>query len=201
MRRKSWRKTSRIYSDRPCSGVCPASLAQVSVVVPEGVGSLAGMVEELAGVTVRLAHTDDLDSLLVLLREFADAPAPGRTAAAPAEGQHARAILATILDQPGRALLVAERDGEVVGTADLLIVPNLMRQGAPWAIVENVVVSERLRRHGIGRALFEEVLRLAREAGSYKLQLISNKHRGEAHAFYRSVGFVATAEGFRLYLE
>jgi hypothetical protein len=40
-----------------------------------------------------------------------------------------------------------------------------------------------------------------REAGSYKLQLLSNKHRIDAHAFYESVGFAASAEGFRLYFE
>jgi len=155
----------------------------------------------MRSVVVRPARPNDLDSLLVLLREFADAPAPGRTAAEPAEGALAREILVSVLEQPGRTLLVGEIGGEIVGTADLLIVPNLMRRGAPWAILENVVVTSRLRRQGIGRALLEEAIRQAREAGSYKLQLLSNKHRTDAHAFYESVGFAATAEGFRLYFE
>lgn len=150
---------------------------------------------------VRPARLDDLDSLLVLLREFGGIPAPGRTAAEPADGDRAREILASVLKQPGRALLVADKDGEIVGTADLLIVPNLMRNGAPWAILENVVVTQRLRRQGIGRALLKEAIRQARDAGSYKLQLLSNKHRTDAHSFYESVGFVANAEGFRLYFE
>jgi GNAT superfamily N-acetyltransferase len=139
--------------------------------------------------------------LLLLLREFGRAPAPGRSAAAPAEGREAHEILVAILEQSGRTLLVADVNGEIVGTADLLIVQNLMRGSAPWAMVENVVVADRVRRRGIGRALFDEAIRLARGAGSYKVQLLSNKHRRDAHAFYKAVGFTATAEGFRLYLE
>jgi GNAT superfamily N-acetyltransferase len=150
---------------------------------------------------VRPAHLNDLASVLVLLRENGGAPAPGRTAAEPAEGSRAREIFASMLEQPGRTLLVADSDGEIVGTADLLVVPNLMRQGAPWAILENVFVTDRLRRQGIGRALLNEAIRVAREAGSYKLQLPSNKHRTDAHAFYQSVGLTATAEGFRHYFD
>ncbi len=90
---------------------------------------------------VRPARPNDLVSLLVLLREFGGVPAPGRTAAEPADGDRAREILASVLEQRGRTLLVADRDGEIVGTADLLIVPNLMRRGAPWAILENVVAN------------------------------------------------------------
>jgi GNAT superfamily N-acetyltransferase len=76
-----------------------------------------------------------------------------------------------------------------------------MRHGAPWAILENVFVTGRLRRQGIGRALLDEAIRLAREARSYKLQLLSNKHRTDAHAFYQSLGLTATAEGFRHYFD
>jgi hypothetical protein len=41
----------------------------------------------------------------------------------------------------------------------------------------------------------------ARAAGVNKLQLLSHKrHVGEAHHFYRRVGFEPEAEGFRRYL-
>ncbi len=53
-----------------------------------------------------------------------------------------------MLEQPGRTLLVADSDGEIVGTADLLIVPNLMRRGAPWAILETVFVTDRSAARG-----------------------------------------------------
>jgi hypothetical protein len=43
----------------------------------------------------------------------------------------------------------------------------------------------------------------ASSAGCYKVQLLSHKRHGHdgAHAFYRSMGFEAEAEGFRMYLD
>jgi GNAT superfamily N-acetyltransferase len=96
---------------------------------------------------------------------------------------------------------VAELEGAVVGTADLLVVPNLTHRGDPWAIVENVVVATAARRRGVGRALLSHAVELARRAGCYKLQLLSMKHRTEAHAFYRSLGIEPVAEGFRIYFD
>lgn len=103
-------------------------------------------------------------------------------------------------DQTGRQLLVAEADGAIAGTLDLLIVTNMTHGGAPWAVIENVVVDENARGRGVGRTLIDEAVRRSSDAGCYKIQLLSNKRRTDAHAFYRSTGFEAVAEGFRRYL-
>jgi len=137
-----------------------------------------------------------LDDLLRLYHQLAN----NRDAAAPAPRMEATQVMDKIGGQAGRHLLVAAIDGHVVGTVDLLIVPNLTRGGASWAMVENVVVDSGQRRRGIGRALMSDVYQRCQRIGCYKIQLLSNKHRGEAHAFYRSVGFEAVAEGFRSYL-
>jgi ribosomal protein S18 acetylase RimI-like enzyme len=71
----------------------------------------------------------------------------------------------------------------------------------PWAIVENVIVAEQHRRRGVARRLLESLIETARAAGCCKLELISGKHRTGAHAFYRSVGMEAVAEGFKLYYD
>jgi ribosomal protein S18 acetylase RimI-like enzyme len=68
-------------------------------------------------------------------------------------------------------------------------------------VVENMIVDPGRRRTGIGSRLMEEVGRRAVAAGCYKVQLLSRKHRVEAHAFYESVGFEAVAEGFRCYFD
>ena len=113
-----------------------------------------------------------------------------------------RTILGDLVGQPGRRLLVAEVDGgRIAGTVDAVVVTNLTHLGRPWAIVENVVVAEDDRRGGIGRALMQEAIAYARERGCYKVQLLSAKHRDQAHEFYQSLGLVAVAEGFRIYLD
>ncbi|MGD0834520.1 MAG: GNAT family N-acetyltransferase [Candidatus Dormibacteria bacterium] len=146
-------------------------------------------------VEIRPAVAADLPTLLDLyeqLSEGADTP--------PATLEPAQAVFDDLVAQPGRTLLVAVADGKVVGTADLLVVsPNLHHEGRPWASVEYVVVDRHSRRRGAGRALMLDVVRRAREAGCYKLQLVSNRRRAEAHDFYRSVGFEDSAIGFRWY--
>ncbi len=149
-----------------------------------------------APVTVRLATGKDLPELLGLYRQLAGS----RLGALPADIDEATALFYRVLAQPDRQLLVTEVGGHVVGTADLLIVPNLTHGGAPWAIVENVMVDGASRRGGVGSALITEIARRCKEAGCYKIQLLSNKERTQAHRFYRSVGFEALAEGFRRFL-
>ncbi len=103
--------------------------------------------------------------------------------------------------QTGRALLVATVDGTVAGTADLCVLAGLTHGGRPWAVVEHVVVCERFRRRGVGRALMQEVVVRCRAAGCYKVQLASRQHRLGAHEFYRALGFETSALAFRLYLD
>jgi GNAT superfamily N-acetyltransferase len=151
----------------------------------------------MGDVLVRLAAEGDLDTLLELYRDLAGAEA----SALPGDRAEAAGVLAEILTDRSRHLVVAERDGEVLGTADLLVVANLTHEGRPWAIIENVIVARDARRTGVGAAIFAHLIELARDAGCCKLELLSGKHRGEAHAFYRSVGFEAVAEGFKLYFD
>jgi GNAT superfamily N-acetyltransferase len=149
-------------------------------------------------VEIRAATADDLDGILALYTELAG----DRPGAAPTGAAAGGPILAEILADPHRELLVAVApDGTLVGSVDGILAPNLTRGGRPWAIVENVIVAASARRTGIGSRLFEELRRRAIAAGCYKLQLLSRKQRAEAHAFYASVGFEPVAEGFRCYLD
>jgi GNAT superfamily N-acetyltransferase len=109
-------------------------------------------------------------------------------------------VFAEISSMPGHELLVAEEDNVVVGTLVLLIVPNFSHGALPWAIVENLVVDAGYRRRGIGQLLVDYALDRARKEGCYKVQLLSNVKRREAHWFYKALGFKTSAYGFRMYL-
>jgi ribosomal protein S18 acetylase RimI-like enzyme len=149
-------------------------------------------------VEVRPVRLEDAASLLQLYCELAD----GRKDALPASVDLTRVLLTEIVTQPARQLLVAEVDGgQLAGTVDVLMVTNLTHHGRPWAVVENVVVAEGHRRRGIGRALLQQAMGQARQAGCYKVQLTSGKLRTDAHPFYRSLGFEAVAEGFKTYFD
>src|SRR5947209_6872159 len=109
-----------------------------------------------AAASVRLAEKGDLDEVLRLYDQLAE----GRPASLPIR-EEASARYADLRSQVGRELLVAETGGVVCGTADLLVVPNLTHGGRPWMIIENVIVDQRFRRQGVGKALMDEVVRRA----------------------------------------
>ena len=83
-------------------------------------------------------------------------------------------------------LLVAHSDGGIVGSLTLVLVriPTGLR-----AIIEDVVVDERSRGQGVGRALNEHALEVARAAGAVTVDLTSRPSREAANHLYLSLGF------------
>ncbi|MFF2065695.1 GNAT family N-acetyltransferase [Streptomyces sp. NPDC058200] len=144
-------------------------------------------------ITVRSADRADLPFLLGLYRELNpdDAPLPAETAGA---------VWSAIAAQQGRTVLVAERGGVVVGTADCVVLPNLTRGGRSILFVENVVVAGAARRHGVGKQLMDAVVALGRSSGCYKVQLLAADD-AYVHTFYEACGFQVLAQGFRRYVE
>jgi GNAT superfamily N-acetyltransferase len=110
------------------------------------------------------------------------------------------ARLKEILDQiseRGGAVLGAEKDGSIVGTCTVAICPNLSWSGRPYAIIENVIVSESYRGQGIGKALLLEAQLLAENAGCYKVALMTGSKRMSTLKFYEACGFVGNKAGFQ----
>lgn len=85
----------------------------------------------------------------------------------------------------------------VLGTFTLLICINFGHGGKLFAVVENVAVNEAYRRQGIGKAMMEKAMLLAKENGCYKLMLSSDIKRENAHLFYDSLGFARHGLSFR----
>lgn len=144
--------------------------------------------------TIRAAKAGDVEALLALYVQLS----PGNSAT---DLTLARRALREIEKLPNVEVLVAERDGAVVGTAMLVIVPNLTHGAAWWAQVENMVVDAAHRGAGLGQALLESVCERAWSAGCYKVQLQSANERDGAHRFYERFGFRPSSVGFRLYRE
>ena len=84
-------------------------------------------------------------------------------------------------------LLVARAEGAIVGSLTLVLVriPTGLR-----AIIEDVVVDEQSRGQGVGRALNEVALELARDAGAVTVDLTSRPSREAANRLYLRLGFV-----------
>lgn len=147
-------------------------------------------------VTIREATAVDLPRLIELMAQLRpDDP----NAEEPAQLPRYEAVFSRMIGQAQR-ILVAESDGRLAGALVVAIVENISHKGAPYAIIENVVVDESARGQRIGEALIGEAVEAARQAGCYKVTLTSNKRRTDAHRFYKRLGFVQTHEAFRINL-
>jgi GNAT superfamily N-acetyltransferase len=101
---------------------------------------------------------------------------------------------------PNQRLVVAVREGRVVGTLQLTIIPGLSRRGATRSIIEGVRVHADERGSGLGTRFIEWAIEESRRAGCQLVQLTSDKSRTDAHRFYERLGFEASHEGFKLQL-
>ena len=147
---------------------------------------------------IRTAIKQDIPRICELYRQLENKPS-GIGQQFPVETEYYQAY-DRICAMPGHELLVVEDNGLVAGTMVLIIAPNLSHGASPWALVENLVVDSNHRRKGLARLLMEYAIDKAQKAGCYKITLSSHKSRHGAHSFYRSMGFQASAHGFRLYL-
>lgn len=98
---------------------------------------------------------------------------------------------------PHQHLVVARRDGRVVGTLQLAVLPGLSRTATTRAQVEGVRVHTDERGGGLGARLMEWAEQEAREQGCALLQLTSDLTREDAHRFYERLGYTGTHLGFK----
>jgi ribosomal protein S18 acetylase RimI-like enzyme len=101
-----------------------------------------------------------------------------------------------VLACESNTLLVARLGGEIVGTLTLVIFPIPTGRRA-W--IEDVVVDEQARGSGVGAALTNEAVRLARVAGARSVDLTSRPSREAANRLYLRLGFAPReSQAYRL---
>jgi len=111
-----------------------------------------------------------------------------------------RAAFDEIAADTNQRLVVAELDGEVLGTLQISFVPGLTRFGMKRGVLENVHIRADQRGTGYGSQLVNWAIEQCRHGGCGMVQLTSNKVRTDAHRFYSRLGFENSHEGFKLML-
>ena len=94
--------------------------------------------------------------------------------------------LAEMVASPASDVLVARLDGAIVGTLTLVTfrIPTGVR-----AWIEDVVVDDSARGHGVGDLLNRFALDLARSKGAKTVDLTSRPSREAANRLYQRIGF------------
>ena len=132
---------------------------------------------------VRIAKDNDFNGIMAFLRQLnPEDPMIG-------DGRD-KAAFDEILRNPNLYIFVVEKDDRIISTCYLNIIPNLTRNAAPYAVIENVVTDSAMRNQGFGKAVVLAALDDAWQAGCYKVMLQTGSKRESTHHFYRSCGFV-----------
>ena len=95
-------------------------------------------------------------------------------------------------------MVVAELDGEIVGTATLHIQKKMIRNGGVAGLIEDVAVREKYRGKKIGEQLTQHLIAKAKQLGCYKVILSCFPER---IAFYERNGFIKESITMRHFLK
>ncbi|MET8631959.1 GNAT family N-acetyltransferase [Streptomyces sp. NPDC004680] len=145
---------------------------------------------------IRPVVTDDVSAVVAML---ADDPL-GAQRESPDDLTPYLNALERVNGDPNQHLVVAVRDGRIVGTLQLSIIPGLSRRGATRSIIEAVRIHAEERGSGLGTQLLEWAIDESRRQNCQLVQLTSDVSRTDAHRFYERLGFEASHMGFKLAL-
>ncbi len=145
-----------------------------------------------AGLEIRAASLSDLATVQDLYAHF------DRTDDPPLQGAAAETACTAMLNHPGLTLFGGFLGPEMVATCTLVVIPNLLRGGMPYALIENVVTHSLHRTKGYGRAVLQHAVAMAKATGCYKVMLLTGSKRPEILKFYERSGFEQNKTGFQI---
>ncbi|MGW4866721.1 N-acetyltransferase family protein [Streptomyces chartreusis] len=145
---------------------------------------------------IRPAATDDIPAIVGML---ADDPLGARRESLDDLTPYLSAF-ERLTSDPNQHLVVAVREGRVIGTLQLSVIPGLSRRGATRSIIEAVRIHADERGSGLGTRLIEWAIDESRRQNCRLVQLTSDKSRTDAHRFYERLGFAPSHAGFKLEL-
>lgn len=103
-----------------------------------------------------------------------------------------------ILAQPGMTVLIGFAGEIAAATVTLVIVPNLTRNGASYALIENVVTHADHRKQGYAGKLIRHAIEEAWNVGCYKVMLLTGSKNPATLRFYENCGFMQDKTGYQI---
>jgi GNAT superfamily N-acetyltransferase len=149
--------------------------------------------------THRKATLNDLVTIIELIRED-DELAQSRESQNVQDQAYVDAFNHINAD-PNHYLMIVEDGAEIVATCHLTLIPSLSFMGSTRLQIEEVRVVKKYRSKGIGEWMIKAAIDYGVQHGAKIVQLTANKKRVRAHSFYEKLGFEASHEGMKLYME
>jgi GNAT superfamily N-acetyltransferase len=153
----------------------PAGYTRISTRLASGMD--AWVYADEGQVTVRLAQPGDANAIAALTVQLGYDVDPASVSRR----------LARILAMTDATMFVAEVGGAIAGRVHAAITEHL--ETDPVVTIGGMVVGERFRGRGVGRALMQRVEAWAAECGCRMVRLSSSMARTGAHRFYEQLGY------------
>ena len=138
---------------------------------------------------IRMAQRADGAALAAIYAPYVESTTVSFEYAAPTAQEMARRVEETLRQFPW---LVAEEDGKILGYA--YAGPNFSREAYLWGTDLAVYVDAAARGRGIGKALYEELLRMLKKQGYCVAYGVVTGENVESCRFHEAMGFTLRAE-------
>lgn len=150
---------------------------------------------------VRFAEEYELNRVNELRKQVNDLHVAGKPEIfKPGFPEELREFVHSIWNDPDKAIVVAEREGEICGFA---VLHHIVRPETPFMFVRDYLdvdefgVDEAHRREGVATEMIAFIRAYAKEAGFSQIELNMWEFNHDALAFYEAVGFTT----YRRYME
>lgn len=113
----------------------------------------------------------------------------------PVDASALAARVRRMLDRSDQKIFLAEDGAGALGLLALHVFPALAYD-RDLALIMALVVTERARGRGVGRALIDRAESVSKSLGAGRLMVTTHVRRADAHAFYERLGFEFTGRRY-----
>ena len=131
---------------------------------------------------IREIMNEDYEGLMKLYMQLHDNPFPEKDS-------KMEALWNRILEDKDHHIIVAVEDGKIAASCVCVIIPNLTHGQRPYALVENVITDEALRKRGLATACLNYAREIAVRENGYKMMLLTGSKEESTLKFYEQAGY------------
>ena len=93
------------------------------------------------------------------------------------------------MEDKNHHIIVNDIDCKIVSSCVCVIIPNLTRNGRPYAFIENVVTHNEYRNKGYATDCLNYAKEIALSKKCYKMMLLTGSKRQTTLDFYKNAGY------------
>ncbi len=103
--------------------------------------------------------------------------------------EHLKEVWDEIMEDKNHHIIVNDINGKIVSSCVCVIIPNLTRNGRPYAFIENVVTHNEYRNKGYATSCLNYAKEIALGNKCYKMMLLTGSKRQSTLDFYKNAGY------------